>query len=92
MRYQKLLKTAATLLTFILIVVILVYGKPFMMPLTFGALLAMLLLPIVKWLQAKGVGKALATVLYILALLAFLLSSYPLSVGRFLTSPVTPRS
>jgi predicted PurR-regulated permease PerM len=71
MQYQKLFKAAAILLIIVLIVVILVYAKPFMVPLTFGAVLSMLLLPITKWLQAKGINKAIATILSILVLVAF---------------------
>jgi predicted PurR-regulated permease PerM len=71
MQYQKLIKTTAILLIIVLIVVILVYARPFLVPLTFGALLSMLLLPIVKWLQAKGVHKAIATILSILVLVGF---------------------
>ena len=71
MIHQKLIRTAAVLAILVGIVVILVYAKPFLIPLTFGALLAMLLLPLTKWLQAKGVNKALAIVLSILALVAF---------------------
>ena len=71
MIHQKLIRAAAVLAILVGIVVILVYAKPFLIPLTFGALLAMLLLPLTKWLQAKGVNKALAIVLSILALVAF---------------------
>lgn len=71
MTHQKLIRTAAILAILVLVVVILVYAKPFLIPLTFGALLAMLLLPVTKWLQAKGVHKVLAILLSILALVAF---------------------
>ena len=55
----------------VLIVVILVYAKPFLVPLAFGGLLAMVLLPVSKWLQSKGVHRVLAIILSILALMAF---------------------
>jgi predicted PurR-regulated permease PerM len=71
MQNQKLFKAVAILLILVLIVVILVYAKPFLVPLTFGAILAMLLLPIEKWLQARGVNKAIATLISILVLIAF---------------------
>lgn len=71
MMSQKLVKTAAILAILIGVVVILVYAKPFLIPLTFGALLSMLLLPVTKWLQAKGVHQVLAIILSILALVAF---------------------
>jgi predicted PurR-regulated permease PerM len=71
MPYQKLFKAAAVLAILVLIVVILVYAKPFLVPLTFGAILSMLLLPIARWLQRKGLNKAFATLLSILVLVAF---------------------
>ncbi|OLY91418.1 Predicted PurR-regulated permease PerM [Cnuella takakiae] len=71
MRHQKVIKAAAIFIILIAIVVILVYAKPFLVPVTFGALLAMVLLPITKWLQHKGVGHALAIILSMLVLVAF---------------------
>lgn len=68
---QKLVKTATVLAILVLIVVILVYAKPFLVPLTFAALLSMLLLPVTKWLQAKGIPNVLAIILSILTLVAF---------------------
>lgn len=70
MQHSKLAKTVLVLFLLMAIVVILVYARPFLVPLTFAAILSMLLLPIAKWLQKKGVGKALATVLAILAFVA----------------------
>ena len=70
MRNQKLAKAVRILMIIVLIVVVLVYARPFLVPLTFAALLAMLLLPITQWLERKGVNKALATVLSLLAFLA----------------------
>lgn len=71
MMSQKLVKPAAILAILVLVVVILVYARPFLIPLTFGALLSMLLLPVTKWLQAKGVSQVLAIILSILALVGF---------------------
>jgi predicted PurR-regulated permease PerM len=71
MQYQKVLKAAAILAILVLIVVILVYAKPFLVPLTFGALLAMLLLPITSWLQTKRVNKTIAILLSMLVLVSF---------------------
>jgi predicted PurR-regulated permease PerM len=47
MTTRQLLKPALFLGTAVLIVVILVYAKPFLLPLTFAGLLSMLLLPVV---------------------------------------------
>lgn len=71
MPYQKTIKAAAVLVILIALVVILVYAKPFLVPVTFAALLAMLLLPVAKWLQRKGVGKAIAVLLSMLLLILF---------------------
>ncbi|HEY1113282.1 MAG TPA: AI-2E family transporter [Chitinophagaceae bacterium] len=71
MVYPKVFKAAAILAILVLIVVILVYAKPFLVPLAFGGLLAMVLLPVSNWLQSKGVHRVLAIILSILALMAF---------------------
>lgn len=71
MTNRQLLKPVLVLATAVLIVVILVYAKPFLMPLTFAGLLAMLLLPLVKWLQKRNIPHILAIILGILALIAF---------------------
>lgn len=71
MHYSKLLKAATVLTILVLAVVCLVYAKPFLVPLTFAALLAMLLLPVSRWLQRKGVGKAVAILLSMSLLLVF---------------------
>lgn len=70
MPFQSLLKTVAILLIIVLGTVILVFGKSFFIPLTFAALLAMVLLPVCTWLEKKGVNKAIATVLSIMVLVS----------------------
>jgi predicted PurR-regulated permease PerM len=71
MTLKQLTKPALALLIIVLSVVIIVYGKPFLVPLTFAALLAMLLLPVVKWLQKKNVPHGLAILISLLILVAF---------------------
>jgi predicted PurR-regulated permease PerM len=44
--------------------------KGFLVPITFGALLAMLFVPLCTWLEKKGVGKALSAILCVLAFVA----------------------
>jgi predicted PurR-regulated permease PerM len=68
MQERRLFKTVALLLILVLGVIILKFGKPFLVPLAFAAILSMLLLPICNWLQKKGVNKAVATILSILVL------------------------
>jgi predicted PurR-regulated permease PerM len=57
------------LLLIILIPVILYYGKPFLVPIVFAALLAMLFLPLFKWLVNRGLKKIIAIILCILIVL-----------------------
>jgi len=71
MQQQKLYRAVAILGLLVLIVVILIYAKPFLVPLTFAAVLSMLLLPSTRWLQSKGVHKGIAPVLSISLLVGF---------------------
>jgi predicted PurR-regulated permease PerM len=72
MQNQKLIKTAAILIVVVLSSIILKFGAPFLIPLAFAALLSMLLVPVCTSLEKKGVNKAIATILSILILVAFL--------------------
>lgn len=67
----KVFNAAAILLILTLIVVILVYGKPFFVPIAFAGLLAMLLLPVTRWLQSKGVNHAVGVLLSLLLFVGF---------------------
>jgi predicted PurR-regulated permease PerM len=71
MPYPGLLKAAAILAILVMAVVILVYAKPFLAPVAFGGILAMVLLPIARRLEAKGAPKAAATLGSMLVLIAF---------------------
>jgi len=71
MQNQKLYKAVAVFSLLVLIVVVLVYAKSFLVPLTFAALLSMLLLPVTKWLHKKGIHKAISTLLSVLLLVGF---------------------
>ncbi|RYG26333.1 MAG: AI-2E family transporter, partial [Chitinophagaceae bacterium] len=68
---QKLYKAATILAIIVLSTIIIVYAKPFLVPITFGGVFAMLLLPVSRFLQRKKVGKALATILSILLIATF---------------------
>lgn len=65
---QKFPKSLKILLGIVLTYLILVYGKPFLVPLCFAALLSMLLYPVSKKLEGWGVNKGLSAVLSILGL------------------------
>ena len=56
-------QTLRILTLFILVFGILFFGRTVLIPLTFGAVLAMLLLPICHWLQSKGMNNGLASAL-----------------------------
>jgi predicted PurR-regulated permease PerM len=71
MQNQKLYKAVSVLAILVLLVVILVFAKPFLVPIAFAGLLAMLLVPSARWFQSKGINRAVATVLSILILVAF---------------------
>lgn len=73
---RSLFKIAATLLIPVLIVVIIKYGKPFLMPITFAALLSMLLLPVFKWFCSKGINKAISNLLSILLLVVVIIAFF----------------
>jgi predicted PurR-regulated permease PerM len=71
MNSTKAIKVAAILSILVLLTVIVVFGKPFFIPLAFAGLLSMLLLPLAKWLQTKGIHRTLAILLSMLTLVAF---------------------
>src|SRR5687767_6263392 len=54
------------LLLFFLIVAGLYFARPFLVPVCFGGLLAMLFLPASRWLESKGLPRALAILICIL--------------------------
>jgi predicted PurR-regulated permease PerM len=67
---QRLHTAAMVLLIVVLTVVILFYGRPFLVPFTIAALLAMLLVPVTRWLQSKRLNKILAVLLSLLLLIS----------------------
>src|SRR5690349_14664077 len=57
---------------FFLVIAGLYFAKPFLVPLCFGGLLAMLFLPVSHWLERKGFSKALSIVTCVLLFVAIL--------------------
>ena len=51
---------------------IIIYAKVLLLPLTLAGLLAMLFMPISRWLEKKGIGRALASLLCVLLLISIL--------------------
>jgi len=70
MEKKILYKAAAVLAIVVLTVVILVYAKPFLVPIAFAAVLSMVLLPVAKWLHRKGINNVVAILLSVLSLVA----------------------
>jgi predicted PurR-regulated permease PerM len=66
MRGISIHRANAMLLFAILLAVALYYGHTVLVPLTFGIILAMLLLPVCRKLESWGVGRALSVFLCIL--------------------------
>jgi len=62
-------QTLKILLLFVLVFGILYIGAAVLIPLTFGLILSMLLLPVCHWLQRRGMNNGLASILSIVALL-----------------------
>lgn len=56
----------------ILLVVILIYAKSILVPITLAALLAMLMAPLCRWLDGKGWPRALSSLVCVLILLVFI--------------------
>jgi len=67
---SSLQKAVRVLFFLFLIIAGLIYAKPFLVPVVFAALLAMLFLPICHWLERKGVYRAVAAIICILLLSA----------------------
>jgi predicted PurR-regulated permease PerM len=87
MQQKKLIQIALILVIVFLGAMILKYGKPFLVPIAFAALISMLLLPISQWLQRKGVNKAVAIILSMLVFVGFFVL-----VGFFISWQVTDLS
>lgn len=68
----SLTKAVKVLLFLFLLVASLYYARPFLVPVAFASLLAMLLLPLCRRLQHIGINKALAIVICIVAFVALM--------------------
>ena len=65
---SSLQKAVRVLLFLFLLIAGLIYAKPFLVPLVFAALLAMLFLPISRWMERKGIHRAVASIICVLIL------------------------
>lgn len=71
MQRFTLSRAIQVMLFFILAIATLYYGRPFLIPLAFAALLAMLLCPLVAGLAGKGLNKTLSVFSGVLAVVIF---------------------
>lgn len=77
---QRIQLSVYTLLFFVLSIGILIVAREFLVPLTLSAILAMLFIPICRWLEGRGMHRAVASVMSVfvllsaVALIVFLLS------------------
>jgi predicted PurR-regulated permease PerM len=69
MQTQSLTRTIQILFLFFLIICGLYFAKPFLVPFSIAGILSMLLLPLSRRLESKGVNRALAAVICILLFL-----------------------
>jgi predicted PurR-regulated permease PerM len=63
---RHLSQTLQLLLLFLVSIALLYLAKPVLVPLAFGGLLAMLLTPLARWFEQKGIGRGVSSVLSIL--------------------------
>lgn len=71
MRNASLTRTNQVLLLLVLSAVVLYFGRAFLVPLAFAAVLAMLLAPVAGWLERRHLGRVGAALLCLLLLVAF---------------------
>lgn len=81
---MQLTRTLQVLALFVLTALILYFAAPVLVPLTFGLVFAMLLTPVCKWLERKGLNRGLATtgsLLFLLTIVAALVLLLNWQVG-----------
>lgn len=66
MHTSSLSKTLQVLAVFFLVIAGLYFAKPFLVPLALACIISMLMLPLGRWMEKKGVGRGLATFLCLL--------------------------
>ena len=69
---SSLLRAVLFLLLAFLVIAGLYFAKPFLIPVCFGALLAMLFLPLSRWLERKKIPKGLAIMFCLVLLLSII--------------------
>lgn len=70
---SPLMKINQNLLFLVLLTVVLYYGRPILIPLVFAIMLAMLMAPLCRWLDGKGLPRGVSSLICILILLLIFL-------------------
>jgi predicted PurR-regulated permease PerM len=81
MKFQ-LAKINQALFFLVLLTVILYYGKPILIPFFFAILLAMLMAPVCRWLDKKGLHRTLSCLICVVILLVVFLAMMAIMVGQ----------
>src|SRR5690606_21520498 len=76
------LKVNQFLLFWILLVIILIYGRPILIPISFAAFLSMLMSPLIDFLDRKGLKRVFSTIVCIIILLAVIVLIGLIIVGQ----------
>jgi predicted PurR-regulated permease PerM len=79
---EQLVKINRILFFFVLLTVVLYYGKPILIPLFFAIMLAMLMAPVCRKLDSKGLPRAISCLVCVFILLIFFLSMMGIMVGQ----------
>lgn len=77
-----LAKVNQTLFFFVLLTVVLYFGKPVLVPFTFAVLLAMLMAPVCRWLDSRGMHRIVSSLVCVFILLIALLAMMGILVGQ----------
>src|SRR3546814_18388500 len=70
------------LLFWILLVIVLIYGRPVLIPITFAALLSMLMAPLIDYLDKTGLKRVFSTIVCIIILLAVIVLLALILIGQ----------
>src|SRR5690606_28011690 len=76
------IKVNQFLLFWILLVIVLIYGRPILIPVTFAAFLSMLMTPVIDFLDRRGFKRIFSTIFCIIILLAFIVLIGLIIVGQ----------
>lgn len=78
----QLAKINQGLLFLVLTTIVLYFGKPFLIPLFFAIMLAMLMAPVCRWLDNKGLHRIVSSLISVFILLIIFLSMLGIMVGQ----------